>query len=147
MIVEGFKECEDKHSLRYMRLIADGDSSVFARIQCDVPVWGRDVTKLECANHAVKCLRSSLEKLVEQKPHYKGKGKMTQLVRVRLTTACRCAIKMRSEEADRKSALPKLQHDIKNSIHHIHYKTGLQFVHYTTYRHGSRPGIQVFAVP
>lgn len=47
---------------------------------------------LEC----IKCYRSSLEKLVQDKPKYKGKGKLTEIMRKRLTTAARCAIKMRS---------------------------------------------------
>ena len=47
-----------------------GDSSVHARLIQDVPVWGRDINKVECANHATKCLRSSLEKLVVDKHHY-----------------------------------------------------------------------------
>ena len=75
IIVEGFQQAEDKYGLRYMRLIADGDSSVYASIQEQVPVWGRHVKKMECANHACKCLRSKLEKLVADKPVYKGKGK------------------------------------------------------------------------
>ncbi|XP_050390274.1 uncharacterized protein LOC126809647 [Patella vulgata] len=119
VIVEAFSKAEHDHSVRYMRLIADGDSSVFARIQETVPVWGPYVTKLECANHACKCLRSNLEKLVDRKNQYKGKGKLTQAVRVRLVSAVRCAIRMRSEDLDRQSAARKLAHDIQNSVFHV----------------------------
>ena len=118
IIVEGFKQAEAKHSLRYMRLIGDGDSSVFAKIRQEVAVWGKDVKKLECANHSVKCLRSALEKLVVEKPHYK-RHLLTRQTRIRLTTAVRCAIRMRSKEKDRGEAIAKLRHDIANSIHHI----------------------------
>ena len=45
IIVEGFKEAEAKHGLRYMYLIGDGDSSVYARVQEQVPVWGKYVKK------------------------------------------------------------------------------------------------------
>jgi hypothetical protein len=121
IIVEGFQKSETRHGVRYMRVIADGDSSVYARIQEQVPGWGRDVQKLECANHMCKCLRSSLEKLVVDKPQYKGRGKLTQHIRVRLTSAVRCAIKMRSAQStDRQTALNNLRHDIKNSVHHIY---------------------------
>ena len=41
IILEGFKEAESSHGLRYMRIIGDGDSSVYARIKEEVPVWGR----------------------------------------------------------------------------------------------------------
>ena len=37
--------------------------------------------------HAVKCYWGALEKLVAEKPHYKGKGKLTVAMRKRLTTA------------------------------------------------------------
>ena len=33
IIFDGFKEAETKHGVRYMRIIGDGDSSVFARIK------------------------------------------------------------------------------------------------------------------
>jgi hypothetical protein len=120
IIVEGFQDAEKKHGLRYMRMIADGDSSTFASIQNTVPVWGKDVQKVECANHACKCFRSNLEKLVLEKPHLKGKNKLTKVIRVRLTTAVRCAIRMRSKEKDRGKATNQLKHDIMNSVHHIY---------------------------
>ena len=70
IILEGFKQAG--------RFIGDGDSSVHSTlIQC-VPGWGRFITKLECANHCCKCYRSSLEKLVVDKPSYKGKGGLTE---------------------------------------------------------------------
>ena len=119
IILEGFLEAETKHNVRFMKFIGDGDSSVFATIQQKVPVWGRDVQKLECANHACKCLRSNLEKLVVERPHLKGKGKLTNNIRIRLTTANRCAIRRRSKEKDRKLAVRKLRHDIMNSIDHV----------------------------
>ena len=52
----------DKYGVRYMTLIADGDSSVYARIREDVSVWGEFVKKAKCANHVCKCLRGNLEK-------------------------------------------------------------------------------------
>ncbi|OWF52823.1 hypothetical protein KP79_PYT15062 [Mizuhopecten yessoensis] len=85
-----------------------------------VPIWGKHVVKLECCNHACKCLRSNLEKLVINKPHNKGKGKLTKLVRIRFASAARCAIKIRSEDAktNKQAAIKQLDHDIRNSIYH-----------------------------
>jgi len=114
IILAGFLEAESTHGVRYTKLISDGDSSVFSKLQEHVP-WGRFISKLECANHACKCLRSSLEKLVEEKPQHKGKGKLTKVNRIRLTTAVRCAIKMRTKDKNHK----QLKKDIKNSIWHI----------------------------
>ena len=79
----------------------------------------RDIVKIECANHSCKCLRSSLEKLVDAKPHYKGAHKLSKRTRERLVTAVRCAIRMRSQESDKTSAARKLEADIRNSVQHI----------------------------
>ncbi|XP_060598342.1 uncharacterized protein LOC132752084 [Ruditapes philippinarum] len=95
IILNGFLQAETSHGVRYTKIIADGDSSVFPQLQEKVPVWGTSIEKLECANHTCKCLRSNLEKLVIEKPYYKGKGKLTKINRLRLTTAVRCAIRMR----------------------------------------------------
>ena len=82
-------------------MIGDGDSSAYSKIVQNFPDWGKYVVKIECANHCVKCLRDSLEKLVAQKSHYKGAKMLIRQQRVRLVTAvtCRCAIRMRSKEA------------------------------------------------
>ena len=40
IIVEWFQCSESKHGVRYMRIVDVGDSSVFAKIKEEVPVWG-----------------------------------------------------------------------------------------------------------
>ena len=117
IIIEGFLKA-GKLGIRYMSIIADGDSSVYARIREEVPVWGCHVKKAECANHACKCLRASLEKLVDENPSYKGRGNLTKATRVRLTSSVRCAIRMRSNQK-KKNAAKLLEKDIRNSVHHI----------------------------
>ena len=59
-----------------------------------------------------------MENLVKDKPYYKGKGKLTESMRKKLTKAARCAIKMRSKEENRNLAIKKLQQDIHNSPLH-----------------------------
>ena len=118
IILEGFLKAND-YGVRYMNIIADGDSSVFAKVREEVPIWGSQVTKFECANHAYKCLRSNLEKLVEQNPSYKGKGNLTKNTRIRLVSAVRCAIRMRSKQDNKKEAVRLLEKDIRNSIDHV----------------------------
>ena len=83
-----------------------------------MPGWGHAIRKVECANHAIKCYRGALEKLVTEKPNYKGCGKLTQRMRKRLTTAARCAIKMRSIGTDKKQALELLRQDLRNGPLH-----------------------------
>ena len=65
---------KSKHGVRYLRFIGDGDSSVYPTLIQYVPVWGRFITKMECANYACKYYRGSLEKLVANNPSYKGKS-------------------------------------------------------------------------
>lgn len=117
IIVEGFLHAEKQHGLRYIKMVGDGDSAVYANIQEQVPVWGRSVKKIECANHTCKCLRSRLEQLVIDNPDYKGKNKLTKYMRIRIVSAVRCSIKL----ADRTSpnCIKNLQHDIKNSVYHV----------------------------
>ena len=121
---------EKVHAVRYMHFVGDGDSSVYPTLLQEVPVWGRHIKKLECANHACKCYRSSLEKLAQDNPRYKGKGGLTLLMRKKLTSAARCAIKMRSKEADKRKAIKLLEHDLKNGPYHcydIHDKCSTNF--------------------
>ena len=118
LIYKGFLKAND-YGLRYTRMIGDGDSSVHSRIYNNLPVWGHAVVKVECANHATKCLRSNLERLVSDKPHYKGAKLLSQGQRIRLVTAVRCAIKMRSAEPVHSDRVKKLKHDIMNSVNHV----------------------------
>ena len=52
IILEGFKQAEQMHGVRYKRFVGDGDSSVYPTLIENVPGWGRYIEKLECANHA-----------------------------------------------------------------------------------------------
>ena len=72
-ILEGFRQSENMHGLRYLWLIGDGDSSVYHSVVTGVSSYEHDITKVECANHAVKCNRNRLEALCNDKPQYRGK--------------------------------------------------------------------------
>ena len=111
IVLEGFLQAEFKHGLRYMRVIGDGDSSVFSRIEQEVPGWGRDVTKEECANHICKCYRSHLEKLVPDNPQYTCKGRhcLSKTTRVMLVSTVRCAIRVRSSSLMTRNVIKVLQ--------------------------------------
>ena len=118
IIVDGFREAEKKYGLRYTSFTGDGDSSVHTNLVTQVPCWGHAIQKKECANHAIKCYRGALERLVQEKPQYKGKGKLTATMRKKLATAARCAIKMRSGEKDTKRAVELLRQDLRNGPLH-----------------------------
>lgn len=97
ILVSGFNVAEDMHGVHYMRLIGDRDSSVMCDIQQHVPGWGHIVSKIECANHAIKCYRNRLEKIIQDFPKYKGKRKLTKRAISRLTAGARATIKMHDD--------------------------------------------------
>ena len=97
IILEGFLEAERVHGLRYTKFVGDGDSSVYPTLLQSVPGWGQDIKKLECANHACKCYRGALERLVQDNPSYKGSGSLTTKMRKRLVSAARAAIRMEEQ--------------------------------------------------
>ncbi len=118
IILEGFLEAERVHGVRYTKFIGDGDSSVYPTLLQNVPGWGHAIQKLECANHACKCYRGALERLVQDNPSYKGSGGLTAKMRKRLVSSARCAIKMRSKEPDHQKALKLLKKDLLNGPRH-----------------------------
>ena len=120
IILEGFLEAEKMHGVRYTRFVGDGDSSVYPTLLQNVPGWGYAIKKIECVNHACKCYRSSLEKLVQEHPSYKGSGGLTLKMRKRSVSAARCAIRMRSMEHDKKKALAALRRDLECFGFHEH---------------------------
>ncbi len=118
IILDGFMEAERVHGVCYMKFIGDGDSSVYTTLLQSVPGWGHAIKKLECANHACKCYRGALERLVQDNPSYKGTGGLTKNQRRWLVAAARSAIRMRSKEKDQGKALSLLQRDLRNGPLH-----------------------------
>ena len=114
IILEGFRQSENMHGLRYLWMIGDGDSSVYHSVVTGVPSYGRDITKVECANHAVKCYRNRLEALCIDKPQYCGKHGLSQAMMKRITHGARCAIKMHSNTSN----VTALRHDLRNGPRH-----------------------------
>ncbi len=119
IILELFLEGERLHGVRYMTLVGDGDSSVLHTLHTSIPNWGPHIQKIECSNHVCKNIRSSLENLVKTKPEYKGRGRLSQNNRTRISVGIRCAIKMRSSDPDKLQAARKLEHDILNAARHV----------------------------
>ncbi len=72
ILLEGFCAAESTHGVRYMRMVGDGDSSVYPTLLLSVPVWGRYIQKIECANHTCKCYRSGMERLAQDNSAYRG---------------------------------------------------------------------------
>ena len=109
MIVDGFCRSEEMHSLRYISIIGDGDSSV------EIVPYGRRVKKLECANHAVRCYRKSLHDLVSNHPDWKGRNGLTELKIRKLSAGARAAIRMHAKTGN----VDQLRKDLRNGPYHV----------------------------
>jgi len=88
-------------------MIGVEDSSVYNSVVTHCNTYGRDVKKVKCANHAVKCYCNRMEKLCNDKPQYQGKFGLSSTMMKRLTYGARCAIKVHSRTGD----VNALQHD------------------------------------
>ena len=73
----------EKHSLRYMTMVSDGDSKSYDQV-CQAGVYGKDklVEKEDCINHVSKRMGTALRKLVDvtkaQGKSISGRGKLTK---------------------------------------------------------------------
>ncbi len=133
ILLKGFSQAESVHGVRYTRFVGDGDSLVHTTLLQGVPRWGYAIKKLECANHACKCYRSGLEKLIQKNSQYKGGGGLTEKMRKRLVSSARRAI--RSREPDRRTAIKRLERDLINGPNHcfgIHDSCSSDFCKETT---------------
>ena len=108
IIATGFRLSETMHGVRYTQVIGDGDSSVLYTIQTTVQTYGRDVVKIKCANHAIKCYRSRLEQLAKDFPSFHGRGGLTKSIIMKITHSARCAIRNHSTGND----TTKLRNDL-----------------------------------
>ncbi len=111
-------EAERAHGVLYVKFIGDGDSSVYPTLLQNVPGCGHAIKKLECANHACKCYRGALERLIQDNPSYKGSGRLTLKIQKRLVSSARAAIRMRSQESDVRTALAALKHGLQSGPRH-----------------------------
>ena len=114
IIASGFRLSESMHGLRYTKVIGDGDSSVLYTIQTTVQPYGKEVQKIECANHAVKCYRTRLEQLIKDFPIFRGRGGLTKSAIMKITHSARSAIRQHSVSND----IDKLRKDLRAGPKH-----------------------------
>ena len=115
MIVEMFNRSMEKHGVIYSSFIADGDSNVFAQIKQHVS-YGRQVKKIQCANHKVKCFTGTLYKICKITTLDSKSRNLLKSNIPRLKRDVRSAIRYCHENSD---SIQDLQNDLKNLPHHI----------------------------
>lgn len=63
IIADGFACSQEMYGLKYARLIADGDSSVYNRIRMTRPYKNTTVEKIECKNHLLRNFSNKLKQI------------------------------------------------------------------------------------
>lgn len=74
IIVSGFKMSIEMHGIKYLKMIGDGNSSVYKKV-CQLKPYGNQcVEKVECRNHLLRnCfqkLRESISKLLQNNCYF-----------------------------------------------------------------------------
>lgn len=117
-IVQGFEKSVEMYNLRYMTVIADGDSSTYSKLLEKRPYQHRIIEKDECCNHLLRNFRKQLESSATGCPRGLTKHVENNLQRIRKGISC--AVKNRnSEQIDENEKVSLLKSDISNVIHHV----------------------------
>lgn len=117
-IVQGFEKSVDLYDMRYMKVIADGDSSTYLKILEAKPYQHRIIEKDECCNHLLRNFRKQLESATTGCPRGLTKHVENSLERIRKCISC--AVKYRNnEECDEAEKISRLKSDMANVINHV----------------------------
>lgn len=120
IIVEGFKRSEELYGMRYNKLIADGDSSVYKTLIEVRPYRNTHIEKIECKNHLLRNMRKKLRELVKDTSSNilfrKELGKNLK----RISVGIQMAIKHWKESSESfMQQVSELAKDIYNTPHHV----------------------------
>ncbi|XP_049821547.1 uncharacterized protein LOC126265075 [Aethina tumida] len=115
IIVEGFNNSIEMHGLKYLKFIADGDSSVFKNIKEKVP-YGHEVVKIECMNHVLKNFSKNLYKIKKdtQGVPVDARKMLKSDTINELNKSVQSAIYANTQDPE------NLRADIRNSIYHVY---------------------------
>lgn len=118
VILEGFKSSVELYNLRFLRVIADGDSSTYSKLLEHKPYGDRHIEKIECTNHLHRNFRKSIENSVKGCPRGLNKHVMDNLERIRKDI--HCAVEFRKKENTTESQkISLLKSDLNNILHHV----------------------------
>ncbi|XP_045475419.1 uncharacterized protein LOC123681212 [Harmonia axyridis] len=118
IITDGFCKSIEQHGLLYKYLIGDGDSSVYSRVVEKVP-YGRQVIKIECANHMTRCVSDKLHKLAKNTAFEIFNRKMLTKKIKNITNVERLVKSVRIIVKNNKNDVVMLRRDLGNAPYHI----------------------------
>ncbi|CAN8019815.1 unnamed protein product [Ixodes persulcatus] len=125
IIVEGFRRSVEIHGVKYIRLIADGDSSTYKSILGAAPYGNQVVQKVECRNHVLRNYCGRLREIATQtRREHSVPAELKKLIlqrAARLRRGVATAIKVRSseEQLSLHQRTQNLEKDIRNGPSHV----------------------------
>lgn len=117
IVVDGFKQSESMYGIRYHKLIADGDSSVYKQILDSRPYKHLTVEKVECRNHLLRNLCKKLREMTIKKEA--GKLEHRQLLGRNILRIRKGIVKAVKYRINNNHSVKCLQNDIINSVDHV----------------------------
>lgn len=120
IIVEGFKQSEEIHKVRYGRLIADGDSSCYKKLLEARPYKHLTIEKIECRNHLLRNYMSKIENVIKSKLGIPTQRKLVAANKLKLRCAVTKAVQHRkSQDLSVHEKISALKQDIENGPNHV----------------------------
>lgn len=117
-ILEGFQCSFELHGIRYMKVIADGDSGTYQKLLEHKPYGDRCILKYECRNHLRRNYRKQLEPAITGCP--RGLRDHVTKSLGRIVRDVNSATDYRSKEIKSdEEKVTLLKSDISNVIHHV----------------------------
>ncbi|KAG8226142.1 hypothetical protein J437_LFUL005803 [Ladona fulva] len=101
-IVEMFSKSEERHGIKYVNYIGDGDSKTYKGV-LDAKLYGDGfaINKRECIGHVQKRMGTRLRQCVKKNKGVGGRNKLTGKMIDKLTIYYGLAIRRNSESVDR----------------------------------------------
>lgn len=117
-IVEGFEKSVELYGIRYLILVADGDSNTHAKLLERRPYGHRTIVKRGCTNHIKRNFRKHLETSATGCPRGLNKIVCDNFERIRRDVCC--AVEFRKNENKPESEkIALLKSDLNNIVFHI----------------------------
>lgn len=122
LVCEGFQKSEEMYNIRYAKLIADGDSSVYKKILECRPYKHLTVQKVECKNHLLRNMCSKLKTISTTKttkPSIWLRKKIgDNLLRCRMAVS-KATEHRKQEDIPAHEKIERLRQDILNIPSHV----------------------------
>ena len=120
LIVEGFKQSENFYGVRYNRIVADGDSSVYKKLLDAKPYPNLHIEKIECRNHLMRNMRKKIRELIGNSKLLLRDRLKVKRNATRIIVDIFCAIKHRKNmEVNFNDKVSLLKKDFDNVLNHV----------------------------